>query len=295
MTCRERLKIEHPEHVGDVFRGGCRGCPASYRYLDMPTYCKEDVEDKCSKCWDREIPEDKEPKSLSQFAGEASEATFEKRGIISQPIKDAMTKFGEECVDHAKAMERALEPIKNSKMERDDGFIGNKIEIVGESTVNIGHIIKDSGNRTEFASGAVRDMREGKGRCDLMPLDVVADILRDPIIDEIAKFQEDGKDVTHLYKALLNVPQSEVFPDVHTMFLEVAKHFEAGCKKYGEDNWRKGIPAKCYIDSAVRHYLKFLRGDKDEPHDRAFVWNILCCVWTVKHLGVNADGGSENK
>jgi hypothetical protein len=65
------------------------------------------------------------------------------------------------------------------------------------------------------------------------------------------------------------------------MFLEVAKHFEEGAKKYGENNWQKGIPVHCYIDSAVRHYLKWLRGDKDEPHDRAFVWNIMCCIWEV--------------
>ena len=29
--------------------------------------------------------------------------------------------------------------------------------------------LKDSGNRREFDSGAVRDMQEGKGRCDLLP------------------------------------------------------------------------------------------------------------------------------
>ena len=69
----------------------------------------------------------------------------------------------------------------------------------------------------------------------------------------------------------------------HEMFLEVAKHFEEGCKKYGENNWQKGIPTHCYIDSAVRHYLKYLRGDVDEPHDRAFCWNILCCIWTCMH------------
>jgi hypothetical protein len=67
------------------------------------------------------------------------------------------------------------------------------------------------------------------------------------------------------------------------MFLEVAKHFEEGAKKYGDNNWRKGIPVYCYIDSALRHYLKWLRGDDDEPHDRAFVWNILCCVWEVDY------------
>jgi hypothetical protein len=31
--------------------------------------------------------------------------------------------------------------------------------------------IKDSGNRTEFKTGAVRDMHEGKGRYDLIPWD----------------------------------------------------------------------------------------------------------------------------
>ena len=36
--------------------------------------------------------------------------------------------------------------------------------------------IKDSGNRTEFGTGAVRDIQDDKGRCDLLPLDVVADL-----------------------------------------------------------------------------------------------------------------------
>lgn len=30
--------------------------------------------------------------------------------------------------------------------------------------------LKDSGARREFESGAVRDIQEGKGRCDLLPL-----------------------------------------------------------------------------------------------------------------------------
>ena len=54
-------------------------------------------------------------------------------------------------------------------------------------------------------------------------------------------------------------------------------------KKYGDRNWEKGIPLHCYIDSGVRHYLKFLRGDTDEPHDRAFVWNMLGAIWTHKN------------
>lgn len=36
--------------------------------------------------------------------------------------------------------------------------------------------IKDSGERTEFESGAVRDMHTGKGRLDLMPLAAVMEV-----------------------------------------------------------------------------------------------------------------------
>ena len=150
--------------------------------------------------------------------------------------------------------------------------------------------IKDSGERREFKTGAVRDIQEGKGRCDLMPLDVVAQLLGgrnddasfDCILDEIDTFQHTGV-VERLYYAL-DAFSEVVCGSIITTVLETSKHFEEGAKKYGEHNWQKGIPVKCYIDSAVRHYLKWLRGDNDEPHDRAFVWNILCGIWTCKHM-----------
>ena len=51
-------------------------------------------------------------------------------------------------------------------------------------------MIKDSGNRREFSSGAVRDIQEGKGRCDLLPLDVIAKYTHDDVLYWIAEFQE---------------------------------------------------------------------------------------------------------
>ncbi len=137
-------------------------------------------------------------------------------------------------------------------------------------------MIKDSGVRREFSTGAVRDIQEGKGRCDLIPLDVVPD----DILFAIEKFKETG-DPSHLWWA---IDECDFFPDGATMLLEVSKHFEEGALKYGENNWQKGIPTHCYIDSAVRHYLKHRRGDTDERHDRAFVWNLLCCIWTCNHM-----------
>ena len=146
---------------------------------------------------------------------------------------------------------------------------------------NTNATILDSGNRREFESGAVRDIQEGKGRCDLMPLDVVANVIGSPILSYISMFQE-SCDVNYLYKALWYYSE-EYSNNYESMMLEVSKHYEDGCKKYGENNWRKGIPVHCYIDSAVRHYLKFKRGDTDERHDRAFMWNILGAIWTTIH------------
>ena len=63
--------------------------------------------------------------------------------------------------------------------------------------------------------------------------------------------------------------------------LEVSIHYEDGARKYDERNWEIGIPIHCFIDSAVRHYLKWRRGDTDEPHDRAVLWNLLGAWWTL--------------
>jgi hypothetical protein len=150
--------------------------------------------------------------------------------------------------------------------------------------------IKDSGERREFDTGAVRDIQEGKGRCDLMPLSVVAQLLGgrddgisfDIILCDIEIFKRTG-DAEHLFRAAERFAQAG-YRSTCSMLLEVSKHFEEGAKKYGEHNWQKGIPVKCYIDSAIRHYLKWLREDEDEPHDRAFCWNILCAIWTCEHM-----------
>ena len=95
--------------------------------------------------------------------------------------------------------------------------------------------VKDSGDRPEFTSGAVRDMHEGKGRCDLLPM---------------------------------------------CALLRLARHYEAGCKKYGDRNWEKGIPAHSFADNALRHMLKYMDGMDDEDHLIAAVWNLLGLAYT---------------
>lgn len=161
-------------------------------------------------------------------------------------------------------------------------------------------VLNDSGSRREFDSGAVRDIAEGKGRCDLLPLDEVARLLEfadnmpqvykglSPIEAiacylELERGEEPFIDSGELLFYALTEFSRRNFWNLPTMLLEVSKHFEDGCNKYGERNWEAGIPAHCYIDSAIRHYLKWKRGDTDEPHDRAFCWNLLCLLWTLRN------------
>lgn len=143
-------------------------------------------------------------------------------------------------------------------------------------------MIKDSGTRREFETGAVRDCTEGKGRCDLMPLDVVAEVADDDILFDIASYVDTGIDM-FLRNALERF--ARVYDSIYDMMLDVSIHFEEGAKKYGEYNWQNGIPESSYIDSAVRHYMKYRAGMEDERHDRAFVWNILCLIWQHKQNG----------
>lgn len=185
------------------------------------------------------------------------------------------------------------EPINDAKMatiktvdiSSDDV---TKIDELVSQALKEAPTIKDSGDRTQFESGAVRDMRTGKGRFDLVPLEVMSYIYSHAsprivkILDNIALFMTET-DTAYLNIAICEFAEQAYKGSLHTMFLEVAKHFEEGALKYGESNWKRGIPTWCYIDSAVRHYIKWLRGDKDEPHDRAFVWNLLCCIWEVDY------------
>lgn len=161
-------------------------------------------------------------------------------------------------------------------------------------------MIKDSGNRTKFESGAVRDIQEGKGRCDLLPLTVIGCWCEDSAYDilgciDLYRLSPSTEKMSAIlnkfgYKHRNTVDTCKGFELYRwDLVLEVAKHFEEGAKKYGDRNWEKGIPCDRYIDSAVRHYCKWCAGWTDEPHDRAFIWNILCCEWTRQRYGWNLE------
>lgn len=152
-------------------------------------------------------------------------------------------------------------------------------------------VLKDSGERREFGTGAVRDMAEGKGRCDLLPLRIVTGMFQcdcisgnDPVLEALWFFDDDGRsDTAYLYDALRGLCDRAFRGDKADMMLQLSQHMEDGAKKYGENNWQKGIPVRAYLDSALRHYFKWLRYDDDEPHHRACAWNLMCMIWELDH------------
>lgn len=155
--------------------------------------------------------------------------------------------------------------------------------------------ILDSGNRREFESGAVRDIAEGKGRCDLLPLDIIAEHIGGNIclgmeqinstisiiLNDIYDFMHNGQE-EEIHVAVMTFINKR-YTSMSDAILELSKHYEEGAKKYAERNWEKGIPAHCYVDSGVRHLIKWADNWDDEPHDRAFLWNMFGLLWTIKH------------
>lgn len=143
-------------------------------------------------------------------------------------------------------------------------------------------MILDSGKRTEFETGAVRDMQEGKADCSLLPLDVIHQTIieyQDNVLIALSSYQ-DALELEYIDDAVKHfICDSD--KDIYSIILGLSEHYTEDLKKYGRDNWRKGIPCSSYLSSAVRHYLKYKRGDTDEHHDRAFLWNLVCLYWTA--------------
>jgi hypothetical protein len=60
--------------------------------------------------------------------------------------------------------------------------------------------------------------------------------------------------------------------------LRISVHYEHGAKKYDRFNYMKGIPVTRFINSALRHILKYLMGCDQEDHLSAAAFNILGAI-----------------
>lgn len=75
----------------------------------------------------------------------------------------------------------------------------------------------------------------------------------------------------------------------------VMKRYLDGADKYGENNWMKGMPLSVYYDCAHRHLEAWWRGENDEDHAAAVVWNMLCAMWTETKVVSSVPNTSEHE
>lgn len=60
----------------------------------------------------------------------------------------------------------------------------------------------------------------------------------------------------------------------------IARIMQLGAEKYAARNWEKGIPMSRLYESAERHRLAYMRGERDEDHIAQWAWNIEAMLHT---------------
>lgn len=58
----------------------------------------------------------------------------------------------------------------------------------------------------------------------------------------------------------------------------IAMWYELGAHKYADRNWEKGIPFGRLIQSAIRHMIRWMKGDRSEDHLAAVCWNVMAMM-----------------
>lgn len=158
---------------------------------------------------------------------------------------------------------------------------------------------KDSGERTILSTGSQKEIVEGRGRFDLLPLKTLGDYYiytsaPNSIGSFIGEFLifinqsliEDtvDKKISELYNAIGMFSNSILSTGITNKVPDLAKLYEAGSVKYTARDWELGRPMEIFINSALRHFFQYLDGETDEDHGTAVIWNLISCADTIRRL-----------
>ena len=140
--------------------------------------------------------------------------------------------------------------------------------------------ILDSGLRTQFENGGMREIdEESKGRCDLVYNLFMYDLTNDLFFYNMEMFIRTG-DFSYIKENAARVID-KYYASWQDAYLDLSKHYARGIKKYSDRNMEKGLPFHSMVDSALRHYVKLTRGDDDENHKAACLWNLFTLAYMV--------------
>lgn len=58
----------------------------------------------------------------------------------------------------------------------------------------------------------------------------------------------------------------------------LAETYGEGAAKYGDNNWRRGMPASVLVNHALAHLVQILDGDTSEDHAAHAAWNLFALM-----------------
>lgn len=145
------------------------------------------------------------------------------------------------------------------------------------------YITKDSGQRQEFETGAMRDSDAGKMPFDKLSKKAVIGLFERSLghvfTVPIVTTPPDLRDpVTY---APDNV-RRDLIPEY--ALNRIALKFGQGERKYGANNWTKGIHLARTFASACRHVFLWKWGDTSEDHLAAAIVNLIFLMCTEHEI-----------
>ena len=120
MTLIEKLRKEHPEEMNSFDRPVY--CPTKYGYAGQPSYCGDidygDANKRCTECWNREIPEEKEKEN--------------------EPMKKTKAMLEEELEQKKNEIEDLKKELEKTEKHKQYDDAAGELKAIYDSLVNIG-------------------------------------------------------------------------------------------------------------------------------------------------------------
>lgn len=97
--------------------------------------------------------------------------------------------------------------------------------------------------------------------------------------------KDSGKRVEYPTGALRDTNEGKPRYDLiaHEALDRLAALMARGAEKYGDNNWKRGIPTERFYESAFRHLMQWRSGDESEDHLAAVLFNISGIMYNQEH------------